>query len=76
MCVVTQDRACLKLNLLGPIKEDGKEFTFNPLIKFIKNEGVYMFGGVSGAYGRNRVVNNKLLYLPIGAEVDHRWQEI
>ena len=38
MCVVTHDRTCLKLNDLGPIKDDGKEFSFNPHIKFIKKD--------------------------------------
>jgi len=61
---------------MGAIKEDNKGFSFNPLIKYIQKEGVYMFGGVFGGYGLNRNVNHKLLYLPMGKGVDHRWQEV
>ena len=76
MCVVTQDRTYLKLNCMGAIKEDDKEFILSPLIKYIKSEGVYMFGGVSGGYGLNRNVNNKLFHLPMGKGSKHRWQEV
>ena len=76
MCVVTQDRTYLKLNSMGVIREDSEGFSFNPLIKYIAKEGVYMFGGTYGGYGLNRNVNNKLFYLPMCKCADHRWQEV
>ena len=33
---------------------------------FIKNEGVYMFGGVLGKNATSQRLSNKLFYLPIG----------
>ena len=38
-------------------------------------EGVFMFGGVSGSIN-NRKTNDKLMFLPIGKDVHHKWYEV
>ena len=38
-------------------------------------EGIFMFGGVYGKIN-NRKVNDKLMFMPIGKDVDHTWRQV
>ena len=42
----------------------------------IKNEGVYLFGGVFGRSSGEQRLNDKMLFLPIGKGVSYRWREL
>lgn len=68
MCVVAHNRSHLALDSLGDIIGDKSVD--------IKNEGIYMFGGIYGQSTFERKVNDKLMFLPIGKDVHHKWREL
>ena len=69
MCVVAQGRTHVRLNSLGELTDQRNAAT-------IKVEGIYMFGGVRVESNRERKVNGKLMCLPLGKDVEHKWREL
>ena len=69
MVVITYNRKFVRLSELGAPNYDDEPY-------IIKNEGVYMFGGVTGMTVNEKNLSNKLYFLPLGENVRQRWREL
>ena len=67
MCTVSYNRTFLEMDLLGDID-------LGSVPSYIKNEGVYMFGGVFGERVGQRTLVRQIFFLPIGKRKSHRWK--
>ena len=72
MCIITYNRHHVALDKLGDLIWKGEVASD----KKIMHEGLYMFGGVYGESLTERRVNDKMMFLPVGDDVDHRWVEL
>ena len=67
MCVVAKNRQSVDIDHLGVSYDDSVQ---------IMHEGIYMFGGVYGQSRHEKRVNNQLMLLPIGQDVEHKWTPV
>jgi hypothetical protein len=49
---------------------------YGKLSHFIKHEGVYMFGGVTGKSASEQQLINKTFFFPVGTNKPKKWIEL